>query len=208
MVPYVRLPAVGGRAPLAGAWESREHLGHPQAGKLGCLSTHTHLSWVEGCFWELTPCYFYPAPHRPGMPEAAVRGKSGVSCRQMPSMPMRVPGEGGQGIKCHNHEPHSSCLRGTAPASFSILVVWLAPSLVASETGICPSWPVRAHPGTSAGARREKLSTGIVQPAGCGPHGVGKGTQHGGGPNRERKGTVSELLGPAMPITWTINPLF
>lgn len=97
------------------------------------------------------------------MPEAAVGGKSEVSCRQMPSVLMRVPGEGGQGI-----ELPSRCLWGTAPGPFSILVVWLAPSQVASETGLCPSWPVRAHPGTSAGAEREKLSPGIVQPAGVG----------------------------------------
>lgn len=75
----------------------------------------------------------------------------------MPFVVIRLPRAGGQDLKSRNHKPPSSCfghyvfptlhpcgLAGTIPS----LQVQVA-SANGSETGMCPSGLVTAHPGTS-----------------------------------------------------------
>lgn len=152
---------------------SSEHLCHPWAGEAGGFIS-LHSSWVEGCSWGLTPgtsTLHCTGQHARGSHR---RETCSFFVSRCPHGNEGKVGSTSRAVTPNLHQfafgvlplPHFPCgLAGT----ILFLQVQVA-SMNGSETGICFSWPVRAHPETSR-TRGKKRSTGIVRPPGCGPQG-------------------------------------
>lgn len=154
---------------------SSENLCYPWAGEAGGFIS-LHSSWVEGCPWGLTPGT--STQHCTGRHAQGSHRRETCTFLYLDAL----HGNERKGIKSSDPQISINLPLGyylspiLHPCGFAgtILVFQVQVlSMNGSETGICFSWPVRAHPATSR-TRGKKLSTGIVQPPGCGPQGGGE----------------------------------